>query len=260
MGRQVDDSTGHWSPGDTRPTGSDGHAGMVIPLPGRHLGRRPWPLRVDSLRFTPAHLAVVAVVVAVALAGTAWWVLGGESEPVPARPAAPLVATASSRPSSGSEAPSPSTTTAARIVVDVSGKVRDPGIVVLHPGARVVDAIRSAGGARPGADLSSVNLARPLIDGEQILVGVPPAEGTAAGSLSPGPTPSGTTGTTGTLVDLNTADQAALEGLPEVGPVTAQAIIAWRDQNGGFTAVDQLLEVDGIGEVTLSQIAPFVTV
>ena len=137
-------------------------------------------------------------------------------------------------------------------MVDVAGKVRRPGIAVLPPGSRVVDALKAAGGARSGVDLTSLNLARPLVDGEQILVGVAPAAG-VAGSLG-SPTPSG-----GTLVNLNTADQPTLETLPGVGPVTAEAILAWRTDNGGFSSVDELLEVDGIGEATLADLAPLVT-
>ena len=91
-----------------------------------------------------------------------------------------------------------------------------------------------------------------LVDGEQILVGVQPPAGVAAG------VPGGTS-PVATLVNLNTADQVALESLPEVGPVTAQAILAWRTDNGAFTAVDQLLDVDGIGEATLAKLTPFVT-
>ena len=88
-----------------------------------------------------------------------------------------------------------------------------------------------------------------LVDGEQILVGVTAARGVAAAT-------SGTTSPVATLVNLNTADQVALESLPDVGPVTAQAILAWRTENGAFTAVDQLLDVDGIGEATLAKLTP----
>ena len=138
------------------------------------------------------------------------------------------------------------------LVVDVAGKVRRPGIAVLPPGSRVVDALEAAGGARRGVDLTALNLARLVVDGEQILVGVAPAPG-VAGTLGT-PPPEGTS-----LVNLNTADQVALETLPGVGPVTAGAILAWRTDNGGFTSVDELLEVDGIGEATLADLAPLVT-
>jgi competence protein ComEA len=137
------------------------------------------------------------------------------------------------------------------VTVDVAGKVRRPGIAVLQAGSRVVDALEAAGGARPGADLAGLNLARVLVDGEQIVVGVP-APAVAAPSV-PGTT-------AGPLVNINTAGPTELESLPEVGPVTAAAIVAWRDEHGGFTAVDELLEVDGIGEATLEAMAPFVTV
>jgi competence protein ComEA len=138
-----------------------------------------------------------------------------------------------------------------RVVVDVSGKVRRPGIAVLRSGARVVDAIRAAGGARPGVDLGALNLARVLTDGEQIVVGGPATPvATSAASGSP---------VTG-LVDINTADETTLETLPEVGPVTAQSIITWRTEHGGFSSVDQLLEVDGIGDATLAKLTPYVTI
>jgi competence protein ComEA len=138
----------------------------------------------------------------------------------------------------------------------VAGKVRRPGIAVLDAGARVVDALKAAGGARAGVDLSTLNLARVLVDGEQILVGT-----TAPGSVSaPTPAAPGGAPAPGELVNLNVASVAELETLPEVGPVTAAAIIAWRDTNGAFTSVEELLEVDGIGEVTLAQITPYVTV
>ena len=147
-----------------------------------------------------------------------------------------------------------SSTESGTVTVDVAGRVRRPGIVVLAAGARVVDAIKAAGGARPGVDLSSLNLARLLVDGEQVLVGVAAPAG-VVGSLGATAAP-----TPGVLVNLNTATQPELEALPEVGPVTAQAILAWRTEHGGFTSVDELLEVDGIGEATLATVAPLVTV
>jgi competence protein ComEA len=142
------------------------------------------------------------------------------------------------------------------VVVDVSGKVRRPGIAILHRGARVVDALRAAGGARRGVDLGSLNLARVLTDGEQIVVGGPAPPAVAGGPGAPATAGSPVTG----LVNLNTADETTLESLPEVGPVTAQAIITWRTEHGGVASVDQLLDVDGIGDATLAKLTPYVTI
>ena len=235
----------------------------AVPLPGRHAARRPGsraaglvpePLR-GRVALGPAELAVVAVLVALGLAVTAWWVI--RSDPQPVAPvavptaSAPDLVTGPTVEESASETPGEETVT-----VDVAGKVRRPGIAVLDAGARVVDALRAAGGARPGVDLGGLNLARVLVDGEQIVVGVPaPSVG-----LPPVGLPSAAASSAGQLVNINTADIAELETLPEVGPVTAQAIITWRDEHGGFTSVDELLEVDGIGEATLEAMAPFVTV
>ena len=238
----------------------------TVPVPGRHAARRRIALAAlvpESLRgrvaLGPAQLAVVAVVVALGLAVTCWWVLRSSPERLEAPPVTPApVALTSTPPQTGASpvaAQSPGSPVAAsRVVVDVTGKVRRPGIVVLDAGARVVDALEAAGGARPRVDLSSLNLARLLVDGEQVVVGVPAPVGAAAAAATPSPG-----APPGPLVNLNSASQEQLEALPEVGPVTAQAILAWRDQHGAFTSVDELLEVDGIGDATLSQVAPYVT-
>lgn len=134
--------------------------------------------------------------------------------------------------------------------MDIAGKVRRPGVATLPAGSRVIDAVKRAGGAHKGVDLSTLNLARVLVDGEQILVGVPPVGGAAA-AIPPS--------ATATLVNLNTATSDQLDSLPGVGPVTAQKILDWRTAHGAFTAVDELLEVDGIGAKTFAEIAPRVT-
>jgi competence protein ComEA len=220
-----------------------------IPVPGRHAARRRpggLVLPVGQVALGPAQLSVVAVVALLGLALTTWWVLRSEPEPI-----APV----SSGPGLTTPAPaSPSATAPTEVVVDVAGKVRRPGIAVLEPGARVVDAIKAAGGVRRGVDTSALNLARVLVDGEQILVGVTPPPGVAA-SAAADPEGAG-----GPLVNLNTASATDLERLPGVGPVTAEAIIAFRDEHGPFTAVDQLLDVSGIGEATLAEIAPHATI
>lgn len=247
---------------------------VVLPVPGRHASRRlrPGGAGLRGLALGPRHLAVVGLLAALALGWAAWSSLGGRAEVVPLTSAPPAAATdaaspeplapvagtpaSDAAPSSGSgasgTAPGTASGAAAGLVVDVAGKVRRPGIVVLDAGARVVDAIEAAGGVRPGVDLTSLNLARPVVDGEQILVGVRPEPG-LAGTLD-ATVPAG-----GVLVNLNTADEAALDTLPGVGPVTAGAILAWRDAHGGFTAVEELLEVDGIGPATLDELAPLVT-
>jgi competence protein ComEA len=123
----------------------------------------------------------------------------------------------------------------------------------------VVDAIEAAGGARRGADMSSLNRARVLVDGEQIVVGRPAPVGGPGPAASTAPTGAGP-GSPGALVDLNTATLDELDALPEVGPVTAQAILDYRTEHGGFGSVDELLDIEGIGEKTMAKLAPHVTV
>ena len=227
--------------------------------PGRHAAARPR----GPAGLGPAQLAAVAVVVAAGLAVTCWWLVRGSARPAPDLAAAPAAGLVSAGPAvapvddSGGSGDRPAGGAAAppTVTVDVAGKVRHPGIAVLDAGSRVVDALKAAGGARPGTDLTGLNLARVLVDGEQVVVGSAPPPGAAAQAV-PSDSPSGPPA----LVNLNTATEAELDTLPDVGPVTAASILQWRDQHGGFTSVDELLEVDGIGEVTLGKLAPYVTV
>ena len=150
--------------------------------------------------------------------------------------------------------------------MSVVGLVHKPGLVTLSSGARIADAVTAAGGALDGADLIGLNMARRVADGEQIIVGIaaPPGEPTTMGSSvasEPSPAPaSGDPTTTGSAsaptasVDLNSATEEQLDGLPGVGPVTAAAIVAWRTANGSFTSVDQLADVDGIGPARLEKL------
>ena len=155
---------------------------------------------------------------------------------------------------SASASPSPSET----LIVDVAGWVRKPGVFEFQPGDRVIDAVERAGGARDNADLTLLNLAAPLVDGQQILV---PKKGSQPSGATTGSTgTTGTPGTTGTLVNINTADEAALETLNGVGPVLAASIIAYRTEHGPFTSVDQLDEVSGIGPATMEDLRSQVTV
>lgn len=145
-------------------------------------------------------------------------------------------------------------------VVHVVGEVAQPGVFTLPVGARVADAVAAAGGPLPGAELSGVNLARRVKDGEQIVVGpvAPPASPITTGGS--GVSEPVALGSEATLVDLNQATATDLQELPRVGPVTAEKIIAHREQHGPFTAVEQLLEVPGIGEATLAGLRDLVTV
>jgi competence protein ComEA len=154
------------------------------------------------------------------------------------------------------------------VIVHVAGAVAQPGLVVLPPGARVDDAVQAAGGALPEADLAAVNLARPLGDGERLFIPLPdetpPAlrdgsalvpevgqrEQAAPGALDAA---SGVA-----LVDLNSADAAALETLPGIGPVLAQRVAAYRDAHGPFPDVEALSDVPGIGPATLEAVRELV--
>jgi competence protein ComEA len=201
--------------------------------------------KLDSL--SRGELAGLIVVVIASLAGAGLWYARSLPRPVdivaPPGAASPAVAARTS------VAASP---TPVAIIVDVAGWVRRPGVYEFASGDRVIDAVNRAGGARNGADLTSLNLAAPLADGTQIVVPSPGATVPAGG----GSTGAGSTA----LININTASETELETLPDVGPVTAAAIIDYRTQNGPFTAVDDLIDVSGIGPATLEQIRPFVTV
>jgi competence protein ComEA len=159
------------------------------------------------------------------------------------------------------------------VVVSVVGLVHTPGLVTLAPGARIADALQAAGGPLNGADTIGLNMARPVGDGEQIVVGLVPvsgqptalgssvASGSAPVSAAPGPRVSGTVKPKAPeVLDLNSATVEQLDALPGVGPVTAAAIVAWRQANGKFTSVDQLADVDGIGPARLDRLRPLVRV
>jgi competence protein ComEA len=254
------------------------HPPVPAPEPGGRLGgvlRRLAPAgwrgaRVDPGRPGATALAIVAAVAAV-LAAVAVWFERPRAEPVADLPAVtvvaePSVAAAPAEAPRQGTAPAPAPTAAAPapppapLVVSVSGKVHRPGLVEVPAGARVADVLEAAGGALPGTDLSGLNLARRVADGEQVAVGVPPAPDALPGP-APGAVPSSpASGAPAGKVDLNTATVEQLDSLPGVGPVTAQRILEWRSHHGRFSRVEQLREVEGIGERRFAQLRELVVV
>lgn len=230
---------------------------------------------VAKVRADPGRAGAIglAIVAALAVLVTVFTLVRDRPAPVMSAKLPPVekVATASPR-SSASPAAEPDHP----VVVSVVGLVHTPGLVTLAPGARIADALQAAGGAVNGADTIGLNMARPLGDGEQIVVGLAPAPGqpTALGSSvasgstptskAPPPRPGSGSGSVkpkaGEAVNLNTATVQELDALPGVGPVTAAAIVAWRQANGRFTSVDQLADVEGIGPARLEKLRALVRV
>lgn len=268
--RQVDDGTRCVEDTPTSPI-------VVTPLGGpawaarlratlRRLVPGGWvAARVDPGRPGATALALVAAVAATA-AAIGVWAERPRAEPVATLPALAAPAPQDGGSSAGSGAPGGLATAAepAPLVVSVVGKVRSPGLVRVPDGARVADVLEAAGGALPGVDLSGLNLARRVGDGEQVAVGVAAAPDAApaasrGGPDSPGRAAGASPGGTGP-VDLNRATLAQLDALPGVGPVTAQRILEWRTSHGRFGRVEQLREIEGIGERRFAQLRELVTV
>ncbi|MEB3983401.1 ComEA family DNA-binding protein [Mycobacterium sp. 663a-19] len=227
---------------------------------------------VARLRADPGRAGAIALAVVAALAVlvTIFTLVRDKPAPMMSAKLPPVerAATASPRSSSGPAAGQP-------VVVSVVGLVHTPGLVTLAPGARISDALQAAGGAVDGADTIGLNMARPVGDGEQIVVGLAPISGqprALGSSVASGPAPTPGMSTPGAPaptpgkpkaggpVDLNTATVEQLDALPGVGPVTAAAIVAWRQANGKFTSVDQLADVDGIGPARLEKLRALVRV
>lgn len=226
------------------------------------------PTALRGLRARPRRLAVLGVLIILVssalVLGVRVALARSSAQPTPIAAAAhgpPVGLVSRTVPAAfATKGVSGPTTAAAFLLVHVVGQVRHPGVVRLAPGSRVLDAVQAAGGASPSAGLNHLNLARAVVDGEQIVVPKPgenvPAAG-LPGAAGAGPT---SAGAGGGLVDLNTADAAALDSLPGVGPVIAQRILDWRTEHGRFTSVDELGEVSGIGDKLMAQIAPKVRV
>ena len=218
--------------------------------PERSWDGRPGAHALDSARWRldaglRATVALVLVALLAALAAGALAVRGRPQEvtvPAVQVPGVPLPG--------ASPEPEPS----GEVVVAVAGKVRSPGLVRLPAGSRVDDAVRAAGGPVEGGELGLLNLARLLVDGEQVLVGVDPPAGAEVAPRAGGPAAAGG------LIDLNAATAADLDALPGIGPVLAQRIVDWRTENGRFASVDQLREVTGIGEAKYRDLEDKVTV
>jgi comEA protein len=259
----------------------------AVPEVGRH--RRPAPpkptiltvpVALRGVRARPRRLAVLGVLVLLVAAAVvlgvrvAWARSVAQPQPIAAAAHGPpggLVARTAPA-AFAATAATGMPTAAAVLLVHVVGQVRHPGVARLPPGARVLDAVQAAGGAMSSADLDHLNLARPVADGEQIVVpkpgesipggGAPGAGGASAGGASAGSAGQAPTGarSAGGLVDLNTADASALDSLPGVGPVLAQRILDWRTEHGRFSSVDELGEVSGIGDKLLARIGPKVRI
>ena len=233
---------------------------------------------VARMRADPGRAGAIALAIVAALAVlvTVFTLVRDKPAPVMSAKLPPVekASTASPRSSASPGAGQPAGPDRP-VVVSVVGLVHTPGLVTLAPGARIADALQAAGGPVSGADTIGLNMARPVGDGEQIVVGLAPAPGqpTALGSsvasgTSPvpgAPGPAGPVSGTvkpkaGEVLDLNTATVEQLDALPGVGPVTAGAIVVWRQANGKFTSVDQLADVDGIGPARLEKLRPLVRV
>ncbi|MDG4783295.1 ComEA family DNA-binding protein [Micromonospora sp. WMMD961] len=212
-------------------------------LPAESESRLVGPGAFDPGRRGVRALAVVAAVVVLAAAGWAW-----RSRPQ-SEPVVPPVSEAASAAPAADPGPSGS----GELVVAVAGKVRKPGLVRLPAGSRLADAVQAAGGALPEVDVALLNPARKVTDGELIVVGVTPAPAAVGPAAGGAATPAGP-------LNLNTATLAQLDALPGVGPVLAQRILSHRDQHGGFKAVGDLRQVDGIGDARYEQLKDLVTV
>jgi competence protein ComEA len=226
-----------------------------------------------KVRADPGRAGVIALaaVAATAVLVTVFTLVRDRPAPVASAKLPPVEMVSST---TRSPSASPSARPDQPVVVSVVGLVHKPGLVTLAPGARIADALSAAGGTMNGADTIGLNMARQLADGEQIVVGLAPVSGepkvlgssVSGGSATPGApaAPSRTAGSPtpkpGEVIDLNTATVQQLDTLPGIGPITAAAIVAWREANGKFTSVDQLADVEGIGPGRLEKLRPRVRV
>lgn len=227
-----------------------------VPVTGKGLPQQSIPGRVWA--FGRTHAAVLGVIGLVALLGAVWSISQARSVPI---------AVAAPTPVQPSAAPTPATTPSPSpepLRVHVLGAVHSPGVVRLPPGSRVEDAIVAAGGLTDAARPGDLNLAAPIVDGAQVVVGTSAAPGgEVRGAVTDTASVGGTSdsgGSAANRLDLNRATVAELDALPGVGPVTAQAIVSWREHHQRFSRVEELLEIDGIGPKTFQRLEPLVRV
>ena len=216
---------------------------------------RPAPRR---WRIEPSAALLLAAAAIAVVGWFGWSALRPEPAPIEATLESPGEPWPDASGSAGSRrAPAPAAVDPpAEVVVDVQGAVARPGVHRLPAGSRVVDAVAAAGGPVAGGAAPGLNLARVLIDGEQLVVGAPGAADPAAGGAAAAGVPPAGDG----KVDLNRASLVELDGLPGVGPVLAQRIMDFRVKAGRFRSVEELREVSGIGERTYARLAPLVRV
>jgi competence protein ComEA len=216
------------------------------------------PETLDELpqqRFSRMHVGVIGVLLILGLITAGWLLL--RARPVAVASSGEVVTVSTPLQSAPTASPTASER-ATRLVVHVLGAVRHPGLVKLPESSRVQDAIEAAGGLTGRADPGELNLAQPLADGQQVVIGT---AGDPVGEVRDGRESGAGSGPSAkAALDLNRANQAQLEELPGIGPVTAGAILAWRQQHGRFSRIEELQEVDGIGPKTYAQIAPHVRV
>lgn len=220
------------------------------------------------MQLSRRQMLVYAVVAVVVIAvGVRYVVLPRQSGPSEAQAVvlAPVASPAADGTGGGASADATlgsAASPAPDVVVYVCGAVRSPGVVRLPAGARVTDAVALAGGPTARAELAAVNLAAPVTDGQQIMVPEKGAAGAVAAAPAPasGPGLGAAAGAAGALVNINTASLEELDSLDGVGPSTAQKIIDYRTANGGFTSVEQLKDVPGIGDAKFAALKDFVTV
>lgn len=207
------------------------------------------------MTWSPRALRALAMLLGALLLVVGYWWWQGRARPVVTvpDPVTTVSAPASSVP-------------LGEVTVHVRGRIARPGVVTLPAGSRVVDAIEAAGGVKAGASIGALNLARLLVDGEQVAVGVRGEKGDPSG-IPAGVTDAGSSGGPaggpsggGALLDLNAATASELEELPGIGPVLAERIVQWREDNGRFTDVEVLGEVSGIGDALMAQLRPLVRV